>query len=190
MVRRDAEALAVLTALRRIGSQRKLPAAVALLRSLLAAEEPVVVFTAFVATAQALHHQFGADDEAVLLTGAVPVRRRQALVDEFQQGRRRLLIATFGTGGLGFTLHRARNVVLIERPWTPGDAEQAEDRCHRIGMAATLTSHWLQLGQADAFVDSLIADKSERIELLLHSRERLSQRRALPVLVRQLLERW
>jgi SNF2 family DNA or RNA helicase len=81
-------------------------------------------------------------------------------------------------------------VVLIERPWTPGDAEQAEDRCHRIGMRATLTSHWLQLGQADAFVDSLIADKSERIELLLHSRERLRQRRALPVLVRQLLERW
>ncbi|MFN6133288.1 MAG: SNF2-related protein [Synechococcaceae cyanobacterium] len=190
MVRRDAEALAVLTALRRIGSQRKLPAAVALLRSLLAAEEPVVVFTAFVATAQALHHQFGADDEAVLLTGAVPVRRRQALVDEFQQGRRRLLIATFGTGGLGFTLHRARHVVLIERPWTPGDAEQAEDRCHRIGMAATLTSHWLQLGQADAFVDSLIADKAQRIELLLHSRQRLRQQRALPALVRQLLERW
>lgn len=190
LVRRDAEALAVLTALRRIGSEHKLPAAVQLLRSLLAADEPVVVFTAFVATAQALHHRFGADSEAVLLTGAVPVQQRQALVDAFQQGRRRLLFATFGTGGLGFTLHRARHVVLIERPWTPGDAEQAEDRCHRIGMRATLTSHWLQLGQADAFVDSLIADKSERIELLLHSRERLRQRRALPVLVRQLLERW
>lgn len=190
LVRRDAEALAVLTALRRIGSQHKLPAAVQLLQSLLASEEPVVVFSAFVATAQALHQHFGADAEAVLLTGAVPVRQRQGLVDAFQQGRRRLLIATFGTGGLGFTLHRARHVVLIERPWTPGDAEQAEDRCHRIGMAGMLTSHWLQLGQADAFVDSLIADKAERINLLLQSRERLRQQRTLPALVRQLLEQW
>jgi hypothetical protein len=36
----------------------------------------------------------------------------------------------------------------------------------------------------------LIADKAERIQLLLHSRERLRQQRALPALVRQLLERW
>ena len=143
-----------------------------------------------VATAQALHDHVAASTEAVLLTGAVPPPRRQALVDAFQQGRRRLLIATFGTGGLGFTLHRARHVVLIERPWTPGDAEQAEDRCHRIGMAGMLTSHWLQLGQADAFVDSLIADKAQRIALLLQSRERLRQQRALPALVRELLDRW
>ncbi|MFN7899559.1 MAG: SNF2-related protein [Synechococcaceae cyanobacterium] len=190
LVRRDAEALAVLTALRRIGSQHKLPAAQGLLRSLLAAQESVVVFTAFVATAQALHGHFAAHTEASLLTGAVPPRRRQALVDAFQQGQCRLLIATFGTGGLGFTLHRARHVVLMERPWTPGDAEQAEDRCHRIGMAAMLTSHWLQLGQADAFVDSLIADKAQRIALLLQSQERLRQQRALPELVKELLERW
>jgi superfamily II DNA/RNA helicase len=190
LVRRDAEALAVLTALRRIGSQYKLPAAQGLLRSLLAEEESVVVFTAFVATAQALHGHFATHTEASLLTGAVPPGRRQALVDAFQQGQRRLLIATFGTGGLGFTLHRARHVVLIERPWTPGDAEQAEDRCHRIGMAAMLTSHWLQLGQADAFVDGLIADKAQRIALLLQSQQRLRQQRALPELVNELLERW
>ncbi|MEI7953057.1 MAG: hypothetical protein WCH37_10320, partial [Synechococcaceae cyanobacterium ELA182] len=55
--------------------------------------------------------------------GAVPARQRQVLVDRFQSGRRSLLIATFGTGGLGFTLHRAAHMVLIERPWTPGDAE-------------------------------------------------------------------
>jgi hypothetical protein len=57
-------------------------------------------------------------------------------------------------------------------------------------MAGMLTSHWLQLGQADAFVDSLIADKAERINLLLQSRERLRQQRTLPALVRQLLEQW
>ncbi|MEB3201062.1 MAG: DEAD/DEAH box helicase [Synechococcaceae cyanobacterium] len=190
LVRRDAEALAVLTALRRIGSQHKLPAATALLQDLLQSGESVVLFTAFLSTARALHQRLGGDERAVLLTGAVPPARRQALVDRFQAGRRPLLIATFGTGGLGFTLHRARHVVLVERPWTPGDAEQAEDRCHRIGMRDPLSSHWLQLGVADRFVDDLIADKAGRIALLLHSRERSRQLRALPSLVRDLLDRW
>ncbi|MCX5949543.1 MAG: DEAD/DEAH box helicase [Cyanobacteria bacterium] len=189
-VRRDAEALAVLTALRQIGSQYKLPAATALVGELLTAGESVVVFTAFLATARALHADFGGDQAAVLLTGAVPARQRQALVDRFQSGRRSLLIATFGTGGLGFTMHRAGHVLLIERPWTPGDAEQAEDRCHRIGMRGPLTCHWLQLGVADQLVDDLIASKAERISLVLQSRQQRRQQQALPAMVRQLLERW
>ncbi len=190
LVRRDAEALAVFTALRQIGSHHKLAASADLVADLLGRGEAVVVFTAFVATAQALHRQLGRQEDGGPLIGSVPPARRQRLVDAFQSGRSPLLIATYGTGGLGFTLHRARHVVLIERPWTPGDAEQAEDRCHRIGMGAALTSHWMQLGVADRLVDDLIASKAERISLLLHSRDDLRRRRALPSLVRQWLERW
>ena len=100
-MRRDAEVLALFTALRQIASDHKLPAAAALLGSLLAQGESVVVFTAFVATARRLHAHFGGEAEALLLTGAVPARRRQALVDRFQAGAMPLLIATYGTAGLG-----------------------------------------------------------------------------------------
>jgi SNF2 family DNA or RNA helicase len=186
-VRREAEALAVLTALRQIGSDYKLPAAAELVSRLLAQAESVVVFTAFVATAQHLWQQF---EQACLLTGSLPPDQRQQQVDRFQRGDSPLLIATYGTGGLGFTLHRARHVVLVERPWTPGDAEQAEDRCHRIGMGAALTSHWLQLGVADQLVDGLIASKAGRIALLLHGQERSLRRRGLPAMVRELMGEW
>ena len=98
------------------------------------------------------------------------------------------MVATYGTGGLGFTLHRARHVVLLERPWTPGDAEQAEDRCHRIGMGAALQSHWLQLGGADQLVDGLIASKAERIAVVMGSRERLLRRQRLAAMVEELLD--
>ena len=50
-----------------------------------------------------------------MLTGAVPPQRRQSLVAGFQAGKRQALMATYGTGGLGFTLHRARHVVRTER---------------------------------------------------------------------------
>jgi SNF2 family DNA or RNA helicase len=187
-VRRDAEALAAFTALRRIGSVHKLPATAALVDELLGAGEAVVVFTAFVASAVRLHGFLGGDGRGVLLHGAVPPKDRQKLVDRFQQGRLPLLIATLGTGGLGFTLHRARHVVLIERPWTPGDAEQAEDRCHRIGMGASLTAHWMQLGLADRLIDDLIAHKARRIDEVLGSTG--TRRRSMPSLVREWLENW
>ena len=179
LVRRDAEVLAVFTALRQISAEYKLPAASALVQQLQGEGEAVVVFTAFVAAAQLLQQRLG----GALLTGRQVPAERQQIVDAFQAGAHQLLISTFGVGGLGFTLHRARHVVLLERPWTPGDAEQAEDRCHRIGMQGQLQCHWLQLGVADQLVDDLIASKAAHIDQLL-------SRRSLPGMVRQLLERW
>jgi len=187
-VRRDAETLAAFTALRQIASLHKRPAAQRLVQGLLDAGEPVVVFTAFLATATSLHQAMGGERHAALLVGRVPQVARQEVVDSFQAGRRRLLVATMGTGGLGYTLHRARHVVLVERPWTPGDAEQAEDRCHRIGMGSCLTSHWLQLGVADRMVDGLIAAKAERIDQVLGGPA--GDRRRFIRRVRELLERW
>ncbi len=186
-VRRDAETLAVFTALRQISSRAKVAPVVALLRELLDRGEPVVVFTAFVATARALGDALtAAGQRPVVLTGAVPPPQRQSLVDDFQQGRSEGLIATYGTGGLGFTLHRARHVVLVERPWTPGETEQAEDRCHRIGMGAILTSHWIQLGGADQLVDALVASKADRIADVF-SPARARAQRQLPQQIRQWL---
>ncbi len=189
-VRPEAESLALLTALRRIASDYKLEAASGLVERLLAQAEPVVVFSSFLRTADVLHHRGEQWGGSVLLTGALAPAERQRQVDRFQAGEVPLLVATYGTGGLGFTLHRARHVVLIERPWTPGDAEQAEDRCHRIGMGQALTCHWLQLGVADQLVDSLIASKAERIELVLGNRRLLLERARLKTMVDKLLAVW
>ena len=62
-----------------------------------------------------------------------------------------MLLATYGAGGYGYTLHRAKHVVLLERPWTPGDVEQAEDRCHRIGMKGELTHARGKLREANRY---------------------------------------
>jgi SNF2 family DNA or RNA helicase len=79
-------------------------------------------------------------------------------------------------------------VVLLERPWTPGDAEQAEDRCHRLGSQGTVTSHWLQLGSADALIDGLILSKADRIELVLSGKRRQLQRQPLARMLNELLQ--
>ena len=116
LVRSDAEAFALLTALRRIGAEFKLPFAVQLLDDLRQQAQPVVLFSGFVEPLQLLHQRLGGE----VLTGRLKPSDRQAVVDRFQSGKTNLLLATYGAGGLGFTLHRARQVVLLERPGLPG----------------------------------------------------------------------
>ena len=183
-MRSDAESLAVLTSLRMIAAEFKLPAAQALVERLRADGEAIVLFSSFVSPLQLLQRQLGGE----LLTGQQKPEERQAAVDRFQAGETDLLLATYGSGGLGFTLHRARQVVLLERPWTPGDVDQAEDRCHRIGMDGGLTSHWLQLGLADQLVDGLVASKADKIELILGPRRFSVARQPLPAMVARCLQ--
>ena len=183
-VRSDAESLAVLTSLRLIAAEFKLPAAERLVQQLRAQRESVVLFSSFVAPLELLQQRLG----GALLTGRQKPEERQIAVDRFQEGSTDLLLATFGAGGLGFTLHRARQVVLLERPWTPGDVDQAEDRCHRLGMEGELMSHWLQLGPADQLVDGLVASKASRIELLMGPRRVSVERQSLPAMVARSLQ--
>ncbi len=185
LVRSDAESLAVLNALRQIAAEFKLPAAEALLQDLLAQGHSVVLFSSFIEPLLLLKRRLGGE----LLTGRQPVEQRQASVDRFQQSAgNSLLLATYGAGGLGYTLHRARHVVLIERPWTPGDLDQAEDRCHRLGMDGGLTCHWLDFGLADQLIDGLVASKAERIEVLLGPRRLSLERQPLSVMFGRCLQ--
>ena len=184
LVRSDAESLAVLTAMREIAAEFKLPSAEDLIQRLRRDHMPIVLFSSFVAPLILIKERLG----GVLLTGRQKPDQRQLAVDRFQAGETDLLLSTFATGGLGFTLHRAQHVVLLERPWTPGDIDQAEDRCHRIGMHGGLTSHWLQLGLADQLVDGLVASKAERIELLLGPLRKSIERQPLPMMVSRCLQ--
>ena len=187
-VRPEAEALAALTALRQIGSHYKLPATHHLVSTLVRQQEAAVVFTTFRSSANLLFQRLGGDKAALLITGAQPAARRQCDVDRFQDGQRQLLVATFGAIGLGFSLHRAHHVVLIERLWTPGDTEQAEDRCHRIGMGAALICHWMQLGASDKLVDDVIRSKTERIHQVFERPRNGVDSEAMAQLARRMLE--
>lgn len=163
-----AEALVTLGYVRKVNSKYKLDAAIKLAQELLGENQPVVLFTEFKNTAQKLHDELGGE----LLTGSTPQAQRQPMCDRFQTGKSKVFISTSKAGGVGITLTASSNVVLVDRPWTPGDAEQAEDRCHRIGTTSTVNAYWLQLGEIDKAIDDLLSKKGKHIEVVLNGKKR------------------
>lgn len=91
------------------------------------------------------------------------LQQRQAVVDQFQLGNLDVLVCTYGVGATGLTLTRSHRVVLLDRPWTPGDVMQAEDRIRRIGQVAPeVFSYWICGFPFDDKLDSMLQRKNKR----------------------------
>ena len=110
----------------------KLDALLALIRSLIEQRRHVLVFSQFTSMldliAQALeqvHFKY------TMLTGKTADRRTP--VQEFQSGRKRIMLASLKAGGLGLNLTAADAVVHYDPWWNPAVERQATDRAHRLG---------------------------------------------------------
>ena len=84
-----------------------------------------------------------------------------------QAGLSPVFVSTFGAGGVGLTLTAAHTVILLDRPWTPGEAQQAEDRVRRIGQTNPVTSIWMVAFDLDKQIDGLLEQKSNTASVVL-----------------------
>ncbi len=100
--------------------------------------EPILVFTEYRDTLEALETAVGNQrTTAVLHGGQTPEERRHA-VEAFASGAANLLLAT-DAGSEGLNLQsRCRLVVNLELPWNPTRLEQRIGRVDRIGQARTV----------------------------------------------------
>jgi SNF2 family DNA or RNA helicase len=162
----NAEALVLLTHLRHAGSIAKVECAVEIAQEILEQDEQVVMFTEYTDSLRSIRDAL-APYGVSYLTGETPTQDRQQLVDDFQAGKNKVFLSTIRAGGVGITLTAASNVILVDRPWTPGDAAQSEDRCHRIGQKSAVNTLWLQANGTDEKIDAVLTAKEERIDLVL-----------------------
>lgn len=106
--------------------------------------------------------------QAVRVTGAESYDERQVNVDAFQNDDTvRLFVGNIKAAGVGLTLTAASDVAFIEFPWTPGDADQAEDRLHRIGQTDSVTAWYLVAENTiDEDIVSLMEAKRKNIDVI------------------------
>jgi SNF2 family DNA or RNA helicase len=159
----EADTLVLMNHLRHAGSLAKVESAVDMAEEVIEQGGQVVLFTAFTDSAAQIADALNAGR----ITGAEDAEKRQAAIDKFQAGESKAIVCTLGAGNVGITLTAAQTVILVDRPWTPGDAVQAEDRLHRIGQKGSVLAVWLQANGADEAIDALLEQKHERIELVL-----------------------
>ncbi|GKY97016.1 hypothetical protein MPSEU_000660400 [Mayamaea pseudoterrestris] len=161
---------------RLVGSFAKVDATVQLAQQTLEKEPAVVIFTSFVDVAKLVHKRLKESGwDGHLLTGETPPKKRQGLVDDFQNGLAPVFVVTFGAGGVGLTLTAACTVILLDRPWTPGDALQAEDRVRRIGQTEAVTSIWVSAFDLDRQIDALLEQKNNTSNVVLAAQENESE---------------
>ena len=68
-----------------------------------------------------------------MLTGKVPVKKRQALIKEFEENDDCKIFLSSESGGTGLNLQVADTVINFELPWNPAKKNQRIGRIDRIG---------------------------------------------------------
>lgn len=111
-----------------------------------------------------------------LITGAQTEEERQRAIDDFQSGKIKWILFTVQAGGVGVTLTAARQLVMLQRPWSLVDYKQALDRVHRIGSEihdSILVIDYVTEGTIEERVLQVLDSKSENFEQIVHDKSRL-----------------
>ena len=110
------------------------------------------------------------DFESVVITGATPKTSRQFRVDRFQiDPQCRIFFGAITAAGVGLNLTAASHVVVVEPSWVPGENEQCEDRCHRIGQINSVQVDYLIYEQSvDERVLQVVTRKARNIDLIMN----------------------
>lgn len=69
----------------------------------------------------------------VRLDGSIPQKKRQPLVNAFQNDPRIKMFITTNAGATGLNLQAANTVINVDLPWNPAVLEQRISRAHRMG---------------------------------------------------------
>ncbi|NOX08758.1 MAG: DEAD/DEAH box helicase [Gammaproteobacteria bacterium] len=126
-------------------------------------QEKLLVFTQFremtAPLANFLAEQFG--QPGLVLHGGTAVKRRQKLVEQFQdEAGPPFFILSLKAGGTGLNLTQASHVIHFDRWWNPAVENQATDRAFRIGQKKNVLVHkFVCQGTVEEKIDALINEK-------------------------------
>jgi len=149
--------------------------------------KPIVVFTHHRDVLKRIADKF---TNVQIISGDVSSKRRQEIVDDFQEGHVDVLVCNTIAAKEGITLTRADTVLFIEREWVPTDEEQAEDRVYRIGQESQHV-HAVYLSVAasiDEHFDRVVEQKRAVVKAVLDGGDAEQRQGLVSELVKKLRE--
>lgn len=121
--------------LRKLAAMAKIPTVVEWTQSRLDADEKVILAVQHRDVADALSARFG----GLKIIGGMSTKKVEENKARFQNDRdpdSMVIVVNYVAGGTGHTLTAAREVGLVELPWTPDELAQIIGRAHRFGQTA------------------------------------------------------
>lgn len=101
----------------------------------------------------------------VRLDGSVPQKKRQQLVNRFQNNQECQLFLTTNAGSTGLNLQAADTVINVDLPWNPAVLEQRIARAHRMGQKRPVQVYLLVT--EETIEESLLGTLSAKKDLAL-----------------------
>lgn len=159
--------LGQLQVLKQYTSKIKVKQAKEIIGDIIASGKKIVVFSFFVDIVKEIKEHFGSD--ACLFIGETNLKERDKMVKDFQNTEKiKVFAATVGAAGVGLTLTASDTVLFIDLPWTPGDLQQAADRCHRVGQKNAVTIIMLEcIKTVDEYISETLEHKQAVISKAL-----------------------
>lgn len=154
------EVMVLIQILKKISAKGKVNEVIEHIQEVVEAGEKIVVFAWHKEIVYELQKHIPG---AVTIVGDNSMEERQHAVDSFQTDPKvQVIICNIKSGGVGITLTASSRVAFIELPWHPADAEQCEDRCHRIGQKDSVQcSYFLGVDTIDEYIYDIIEKKRE-----------------------------
>jgi SNF2 family DNA or RNA helicase len=121
------------------GRSSKLEMLTSDLEEIVASGQKAIVFSQWVHTLKTIASRIP-QFKPLEFHGRISAGQRDGVLNEFKESAERpVLLISYGAGSVGLNLQFCRYVYLFDRWWNPAVEDQAINRAHRIGTAASVT---------------------------------------------------
>lgn len=158
---RDMRTGSTLSEHKRAAAEKKVPFTIKYVENLMESVECCLIYSDHKEPIFQLANHFGVPP----ITGATPGNKRAQLVSDFQAGKINILCATVGSLKEGADIYRAKDLVLSDPPWVPGDITQVINRTRAIGEKDPRTVHRIMGSPQDQKIWEVIEEKIATIDM-------------------------
>lgn len=156
----------------------KLEKVIELVEAIRHQDESCLLFTQYIGMGKLLQNVLMEhfQEEATFLHGGIIKGKRDQMINNFQNGNKRLLILSLKAGGTGLNLTAANHVIHFDRWWNPAVENQATDRAYRIGQEKFVHVHKLiTTGTIEEKIDDMLESKQKLSNEIIATEELITE---------------
>lgn len=139
---------------------KTVPFTIKYVEDLMTSVDCCLVYSDHIEPCKQLAKHFGVEP----ITGEMPGVKRMKLVRDFQEGASKIICATVGALKEGADLYRAKDLVLNDLPWVPGNIDQVCARIQAINEKDPRTVHLIFGSPQSEKIWRVLNDKRETIK--------------------------